>query len=191
MPATDTPPPQEVLRWYTRARRIPRLIGKAPGGGHYPGGPYTLTQAGGAAVVLLGGQATMDLWGRFGFWGNNIGLAIATVLTLVGLRFVKPGGRDPVTAAVAVLRLLHGPRWGRQCGKPVCGGAKRPVLVRHRINARIPSRPELSDPGPGPDPGFALVDPGPDRANDAQLGRPAAAATVVQQLLRNTTTEEK
>lgn len=188
MPATENPPPQEVLRWYTRARRIPRLIGKAPGGGHYPGGPYTLAQAGGAAIVLLGGQATMSLWGRFGFWGNNIGLAVATILTLVALRFVKPGGRDPVTAAIAVLRLARGPSWGRYRGKPVRSGAKRPVVVHHRIHARVPSRSGLSTAAAAPGPGHTDP-PTPGPAAGGNAARPPAA-TVVQQLLRHATEEE-
>lgn len=182
MATTDTPPqPQEVLRWYTRARRIPRLIGKAPGGGHYPGGPYTLTQAAGAAVVLLGGQATMSIWGRFGFWGNNGALVVAVVLTLVALRFVKPGGRDPVTAAMAMLALTGAPTWGKQGGRPVRGGAPRPVLVRHRINARVPDRPGLRHPRP----------PAQQPEQPAPAPPRSPAASVVQQLLRNTHQEKK
>lgn len=190
MASTDATPPQEVLRWYTRARRIPRLIGKAPGGGHYPGGPYTLTQAGGAAVVLLGGQATMDIWGRFGFWGNNLGLLAATALTLFALRFVKPGGRDPVSAAMAVLRLASGPVWGRHLGRAVSAGSRRPVRVRHRINARVPDRPGSgaaqtpeTEPGAAPPPSVQAPAVVPVAAR-----RPAAS--VVQQLLRNTTQEK-
>lgn len=188
MASTDTSPPQEVLRWYTRARRIPRLIGKAPGGGHYPGGPYTLTQAGGAATVLLGGQGTMDLWGRFGFWGNNLGLLGATILTLIALRFVKPGGRDPVSTALAVVRLANGPTWGRHRGRAVCGGARRPVQVRHRINARVPARGRLSPPSPGPESSTGPVAPSPAPVPTPAARRPATS--VVQQLLRSTTQEK-
>lgn len=52
----------EVGRFYTRARRVKKMLGKLHDGSKIPGGPYTLTQ--GAAGVLAGFLAlnTNGLW---------------------------------------------------------------------------------------------------------------------------------
>ena len=56
----------EVVKWYTRARRFPQLIGKTADGTTIWGGPYTYTQAGVGAAVLIIGSQTIDWWGQFG-----------------------------------------------------------------------------------------------------------------------------
>jgi len=53
----------EVARFYTRSRKFPRLIGRLHDGTKIPGGPYTVTQAIVAAVVLALGLVTRGLWG--------------------------------------------------------------------------------------------------------------------------------
>ena len=60
----------EVVKWYTRARRFPQLIGKTPDGARLWGGPYTYTQVIVAAVVIVVGIQTAGLWGQFGLIGN-------------------------------------------------------------------------------------------------------------------------
>lgn len=175
--------PQRVLRWYTRARRVPRFIGRAPGGGHYPGGPYTLTQAAGAAGVLILGQSTMSVWGQFGFIGNNVIVIVAVIATLVALKFVKQGGRDPVTAAWSVVSLTASPSWGRQAGRPVRlpRGSTR---VTQRVNAQIPDRVQAQAAPLGQ----------PARAAEAvapvQAGPETSSVSVLQQMLRGTTTQQ-
>jgi hypothetical protein len=70
----------EVGRFYTRARKVKKMLGKLHDGSKIPGGPYTLTQ--GAAGVLTGFLAlnTNGLWttrmsivdiilGVLGMWG--------------------------------------------------------------------------------------------------------------------------
>ena len=54
--------PVEVLRWYTSALRIPRLIGKLTSGERIWGGPYTVTQAvvGGDLGALVEGGVDED-----------------------------------------------------------------------------------------------------------------------------------
>lgn len=116
---TETSEPQEVLRWYTSARRMPTLIGKAVGGGHYPGGPYTVTQAIGAAVVVLGALFTRSAWGRWGPLADNLVIAGAGVVTLFALKLVKPGRRDPFSVLVCAVAVMTGPAWGRHAGKPL------------------------------------------------------------------------
>lgn len=53
----------EVARFYTRSRKFPRLIGRLHDGTKIPGGPYTVTQAIVAAVLLALGLVTRGLWG--------------------------------------------------------------------------------------------------------------------------------
>ena len=60
----------EVVRWYTRARRFPKLIGKTPGGEKIWGGPYTLMQFIVGASVFFISVKTRDLWGNFGVVGD-------------------------------------------------------------------------------------------------------------------------
>ena len=52
------------MKWYTRARKFPQLIGRTPDGTRIPGGPYTYLQVAagvGMAAVLA---ATTGLWAR-------------------------------------------------------------------------------------------------------------------------------
>lgn len=171
----DTNEPGEVLRWYTRARKIPRFVGKAPGGGRYPGGPYTITQAVGGSAVLMIGQQTMGVWGHFGLLPNLLILAVAVTGTLFGLRLVKPGGRDPVSAAVALVGVSTCGRWGRQAGRKLA--PSRPHQVRHRVNACLA----------GGGPVLTVTDPatpqGPLVAVPDACVSAAADRTVVGQLL--------
>ena len=60
----------ETVRWYTRARKSPQLIGNTPDGAKLWGGPYTYRQGIGAAVVLLVGLKTISLCGAFGLPGT-------------------------------------------------------------------------------------------------------------------------
>src|SRR5450759_686655 len=57
-----TAPAPEVVKYYTRARKFPQLIGRTPDGAKIWGGPYTFTQAISAGVVLFVGVNTMGLW---------------------------------------------------------------------------------------------------------------------------------
>lgn len=51
---------------YTRARKHPLVIGKLPGAGRLPGGPYTITQV--MTMVISFGLLVMtrELWAHFG-----------------------------------------------------------------------------------------------------------------------------
>lgn len=138
MPEDLTTPP-DVLRWYTLGRRLQRMIGKAPGGGHYPGGPYTMVQATGAAVVCILGAVTMRFWGQW--WSGLTSYAILFTLTLgtlFALRLVKSGGRNPLSALFGVVTVLSGPRHGRYAGRSV--KARRAHQVRHHIIIATPRK---------------------------------------------------
>lgn len=174
----STAEPLEVLRWYTRARKIPRFVGKAPGGGRYPGGPYTITQAVGAAAVLIAGQQTMSVWGRFGVLPNLAILAVAVAATLFGLKLVKPSGRDPVSALLALMAVTTSNRWGHHGERKII--TRTPHAVRHRVNALMGPSPTQPQPDPLPEP---VLTPPKSRGVLVESTPGLGNRTVVEQLL--------
>lgn len=138
MVSTDNNAEQpEVLRWYTPARRLQRLVGKAPGGGYYPGGPYPITAIFGAGVVLLVLTLTKDLIWSTGDWLTDSVLipGVSALVVLFALKKVKPGGRNPLSAGWAFCSAVTSPSYGRYRGRALRSG--RPRRVRHRINAEL------------------------------------------------------
>lgn len=132
----DTGPASSTMRVYTRALRVPALVGKLPGGGYLPFGPYSMTQFVGGALVLVAGLSKADAVLPWGWLTNRaVVLAVAVGVVLV-LGLVKPGGRDPVSAALGVLGVYGAPRAGRSGGRPV--RLARPHQVRHRVFAEVP-----------------------------------------------------
>lgn len=124
----------EIVRWYTRARKFPQLIGKTPDGAKLWGGPYTYTQVIGAAVVLVVGLKTISLWGAFGLIGNALlvlGAAYGTALLLGRLPI---GSRSPISVGAGVVRALSGPAQGILGGSPL--RIRRPHRVRSRLVIR-------------------------------------------------------
>ena len=128
-PASSDSP--EVVKWYTRARHFPQLIGKTPDGGNIWGGPYTYTQViGGVAFIVIGSKTTW-LWGQFGGIGNVLilfGSAYGLVLLLGRLPL---GTRNPLYVAAGILRAVSVPAHGHLGGGPI--RIRRP----HRAAARL------------------------------------------------------
>lgn len=171
-------PEPEVVKWYTRARKFPQLIGRTPDGAKIWGGPYTFTQVVGAGVVLFVGVNTMGLWAGYGLIGNAmilLGVAYGVVL-LLGR--VPVGSRSPVAVLLGCIHAVSAPPTGRIAGRPV--RIRRPHTVRHRITVLLDpagdtswaSRPAVADP--------AVARP-PLPLAETQRARPAL--TGVQQLL--------
>lgn len=121
----------DVVRWYTRARKFPQLIGRTPDGMKLPGGPYTITQAVAAGVILVVGLNTMDIWARFGFIGNALTLALVTGGSVWGLGRIPVGSRNPISVLTGASNALFAPAVGRIGGRPV--RIRRPHQVRHSI----------------------------------------------------------
>ena len=86
----------EVVKWYTRARRFPQLIGKTPDGARIWGGPYTYTQLVGAVTVLVVGAKTVGVWGQFGLVGNALILLAIAYGTALMLGRLPVGSRNPM-----------------------------------------------------------------------------------------------
>jgi hypothetical protein len=121
----------EVVKWYTRARRFPQLIGKTPDGATIWGGPYTYTQVIAGVLFIVIGTKTTWLWGHFGLVGNALillGSAYGLVLVLGRLPI---GSRNPLSVGAGVLRAMNSPAQGNVGGSPV--RIRRPHQVRSTV----------------------------------------------------------
>jgi len=136
----SSPSTPEVVKWYTRARKFPQLIGRTPDGAKIWGGPYTFTQAVGAGVIALVAVNTMGLWANYGFIGNALLLTGAIYGGVLLLGRIPVGSRSPISVVVGGVHAAIAPRTGRLAGRPV--RLRRPHLVRHSITvARDPLTP--------------------------------------------------
>jgi hypothetical protein len=121
----------EVVKWYTRARRFPQLIGKTPDGAKLWGGPYTYTQVVGAAIVLVVGVNSVGLWGQFGLIANAVILLSSAYGTAVLLGRLPVGSRNPLSVGSGLIRALSSPTHGNFAGRSV--RIRRP----HRVQTRL------------------------------------------------------
>lgn len=192
--------PNDVVRWYTRARKFPQLLGRTPDGTRLWGGPYTVTQAIGGGLVLVVGVKTMGLWGSFGLVGNALVLLSAAAGTVFFLGRIPLGARNPVAVVAGLVRAMSAPATGRLAGRAV--RIRRPRQVRHRvvIATSQPVEAALIAPEPIPAPIGEPAEPGPSRGSrpsahpatslaidqpnpQRPTGAPAPALTGVQALL--------
>ncbi|WP_425955265.1 hypothetical protein [Xylanimonas sp. McL0601] len=124
---TDT----DIVRWYTRARRFPQLIGKTATGGMIWGGPYTYTQVGvGVGFFVIGLQTTW-LWGHFGLIGNTLLLAAVSYGLVLIVGRLPIGSRNPLSIGVGALRALGAPAHGTLAATPL--RLRRPHHVTSRL----------------------------------------------------------
>lgn len=167
----------EVVKWYTRARRFPQLIGKTHDGTPLWGGPYTYTQVIVGVGILIVGVKTTSLWAPFGLIGNALLLLSVAygVVLLVGR--LPIGSRNPLSVAAGAVRAWSAPGLGRQGGTPV--RARRPTRVTRSVltvtTSCSPTTLEVQDPLPPP----ATAEPSPA----AKVEPPPAVLTGVQRLL--------
>ncbi|WP_051426539.1 hypothetical protein [Jiangella gansuensis] len=141
----------ETVKYYTRARKFPQLLGRMPDGTKIPGGPYTVQQLLAAIAVIVVGGLTIGTWGVFGSIGNVavlFGLAFGVVF-LIGR--LPMNGRNPLFALLGLYRMLNAPASGRYQGKPV--RFRRPRRVRHQVNVYLGALPG-TDPWAGVEPGL-------------------------------------
>lgn len=126
-------------RFYTRARKFPRMVGRLPEGTRIWGGPYTFTQIVSGVLVAIVALFMRPLWGT-GSILVDLGILIGV---LWGSAYLT--GKIPLTnlnPAVLVANALHGfstPRQGTFKGAPI------KVTAAHRSTTRC-----LIDPGPQP-----------------------------------------
>ena len=181
----SSPAGPELVRWYTRARKFPQLIGRTPDGAKIWGGPYTFTQAIGAGVIGLVAVNTMGLWANYGFVGNTLVLVAVTYGGVLLLGRIPVGSRSPVSFVAGSVHAVIAPRGGRFAGRPV--RLRRPHVVRHRVTVALDPLP--SSPRPARHlPAVAKARISQPAATDPPASKPPAAApkpglTGVQSLL--------
>lgn len=118
--------------WYTKARRIPTLIGKDAAGRRIPGGPYTALQVIAALVTPAVTWSTRALWA-----GQLTGLATLIAVLAVSFGVVKLLGkvdfasRNPLLLTGSFVRQMLTPPGGS-----LAGTALRPLKTR-RIRSSV------------------------------------------------------
>ncbi|KOT46840.1 hypothetical protein ADK41_01365 [Streptomyces caelestis] len=155
---------------YTRARKHPLVIGKLPGAGRLPGGPYTITQV--MTMVITFGLLVMtkDLWAHFGAMNFILMALIPWGLAWV-LRYARLDGRDPARAVRSLLIYSSTPAQGRLAGKPQRVARPRLATATCTVRVRSVERPA---PAAAPQPAAAPAPAARRRARPAPV--PAAAA---------------
>lgn len=122
---------EPAARFFTRARRIPILVGRLPDGRALPGGPYTLVQVmSGAGTGLLLSKTTA-VWAHLGGLLDLVFAACVVVGVIWGTGKLPSSGRNPFTWVMDAVALYSVPRQGSMRGRPL--RVSRPRLVRHRL----------------------------------------------------------
>lgn len=150
----EDPEDLETVKYYTRARKFPQLLGRMPDGTKIPGGPYTVQQLIAAIVIIVVGGLTIDTWGVFGVFGN-VALLFGTAFGAVFLIGRLPmNGRNPLYALLGLYRVVNAPASGKYQGRPV--KFRRPRRIRHRTNVYLGPLPG-TDPWAGLESGIAVA----------------------------------
>lgn len=103
---------QEVVRFYTSTRRVPKMIGKLGNGEMLLGGPYTLAQVGWAAGLFSLLFATRGSWDLGGVV-NNVTAMLALPLAVGFFAGKIPSsGRNPIPV-LGLLPAAFGASGGR------------------------------------------------------------------------------
>lgn len=133
--------PTETVKYYTRARKFPQLLGRLPDGTKIPGGPYTIHQLLSGIAMLFIAAKTMGVWGVFGTIGNILFLIFLVYGTIFVVGRMPTNGRNPFQIAAGFVRVVTAPRAGRLAGRPV--RLRRARRVTHSVNIYRGSLPAL------------------------------------------------
>ncbi|WP_439681475.1 TcpE family conjugal transfer membrane protein [Embleya sp. MST-111070] len=129
-----------VGRSYTRARKHPLVIGKLPGAGRLPGGPYTITQIVTMVVVFVVLVITRQLWARFGLLNVLVMVVVPWGLAWV-LRYARLDGRDPARALRSLMTYASTPADGRLAGRPQRRARQQVLGAACSVRIRQDERP--------------------------------------------------
>lgn len=116
METTFTP---ETARFFTAARRFPKMLGKLPDGTRLWGGPYTLLQ--GVVLVLVAAVAmlTKPMWSFGSFIVDvPVAAAVAIVAGILAGR-IPMQSRNVLTVGMSALHAIGAPVEGRRNGRKV------------------------------------------------------------------------
>ncbi len=171
---TVEPDQVEVVKWYTRARKFPQLIGKMHDGTRIWGGPYTFTQVGVGVGVLFLAAKTAHWWGQYGLVGNVLIGATVVAVSVWATGRIPLGARNPLSALAGPVKAFSAPRQGPLGGLPL--KSRRPRRVSTQTVITPPSAPFASQPE-------SPAAPSPDVPQVRPAARPLPALSGVQKLL--------
>lgn len=134
----------ETVKYYTKARKFPQLLGRFPDGTKIPGGPYTVQQLLGGVVVIGLGSMTMGIWGVFGGLGNIVVLLCFGLGTTFLIGRLPMNGRNPMYAAIGFFKAASYPSSGRYQGRAI--KIRRPRTVTNMTNVWVGPLPPIGNP---------------------------------------------
>lgn len=138
---SDTESTGEVARFYTRARKFPKLIGRLHDGTRIPGGPYTMSQLVALVVLTTGAMLTRGLWGTAVLFDLVVSLAIGIGgAFLLGL--LPAQQRNILSLASGLTRATGSSALGHYNGKTVQLRAPSRATGRVAINTSPVAVPE-------------------------------------------------
>lgn len=126
MSGVDEVEEELVGRCYTKARRLPLVLGELNGFRLW-GGPYTVPQL--VTIVVVAGLMLLahPLWAHFGLFNAVLLLGVPYGLSFV-VRQLRVEGRSPFAALASSAGLLVSPSQGRLAGRPLVSRVRRRVL---------------------------------------------------------------
>lgn len=171
----------EVIRWYTRARKFPKFVGKVGFSDRpLPGGPFPVAGVVGFVLAFLVGAQTMGMWGMGSLVVN--GFVVFGVSAASGFVAGKlaVGGRNPLMVIQGAWRALAASRFGEFAGRSA--RVPRSQRVGSRFNTHTPHHPQTPAPDEEPEPTSPEEDNEP--ASPEQYPKPALSG--VQSILAAT-----
>lgn len=138
----DTESPGEVARFYTRARKFPKLIGRLHDGTRIPGGPYTISQLVALVVLTTGAMLTRGIWGSAVLFDLIVSLAIG-IGGAFTLGLLPSQQRNLLSVTNGLISATSSSASGHYRGKTVQLRAPSHATGRVAINT-----PTLTDPEP-------------------------------------------
>ncbi|MDN5778453.1 MAG: hypothetical protein L0H96_16270 [Humibacillus sp.] len=175
-----------VMRSFTRAFKIPILIGKFEGGVSLPGGPYALVQVVAMVGTYLAAIVLRPLWGQWGVL-DFIAAAIPALAAGFLAGKISFGARGPVAIAASLIGGMSSPTFGSYHGKALGWPGRslgelfpsRPALRVLVIADHVTATPALRNPAPATVAQSRAQQATPAGPTPPQAGQPAAGGPPV------------
>lgn len=177
-----------VMKWFTRVRRIPTLIGKMPSGERIKGGPYKAAQLVAFGLVLCASLWSMKWWaqlplfatgltGQLYAYGTCVILAVAAGLVAKRMPNDGQGALVLGSGSTRLLTSSSAPRFAQRSAvaHPAKRSGRRVRITITEPDAFPTAAPVTSEPAqfseqtPTPQPATAVQEPTPAQQKLAGL----------------------